>query len=101
VVNSLSQKLQLVFMPVPVISLKGSLEDLYNPITGAKNTNSLFADAGIQYRLMYLHADLELSATNIANETAYKIVQLSTNAVSTTSYPLRPRIVLLKVVFNL
>ncbi len=99
--TTLNQKLQLAWLPGPLVTLKAGLEDLYNPITGATNQNSLFIDAAIQYKINAIHTDLELSATNLANSSIYRVTQLTTNSVATTSYPLRPRIILLRAAFNL
>lgn len=99
--NRLSQQADLIWLPKKVAYFKVSAEHLYNPNKNFDKINSLFADATFQYKIDKYKMDMEISLLNIANVKVYNITSLSANSVSLISYPLRGRMALLKVSFNL
>lgn len=63
------------------------------------NANYNFIDFSARYRLVKLKTDLQLEANNLTNIKSYQAVTLSSNAQYNYQYPLRGRLVLIKVFF--
>lgn len=101
IAQSLGQKLQLLWLPKSCIEIKSSLEDLYTPSPPIRAVNNFFVDVGLHYHFTRFRTDAELDVTNFANTGTYRLIQLNTNMLSTTTYALRPRELLLKVSLNL
>ncbi|MDI9365120.1 MAG: carboxypeptidase-like regulatory domain-containing protein [Flavobacterium sp.] len=64
------------------------------------NTNYLFTDLSLRYKLNKLKTDIAFEVLNIANTKEYATINLSANNFSQSIYAIRPRQFLLKFLFN-
>lgn len=64
------------------------------------NTNYLFTDFSLRYKLNKLKTDIAFEVLNIANTKEYATINLSANNFSQSIYTIRPRQFLLKILFN-
>nr|WP_294991353.1 carboxypeptidase-like regulatory domain-containing protein [uncultured Sediminibacterium sp.] len=69
-------------------------------VAGSQQNNYTFVDAAFSYKLNKLKTDIELSLTNLANIDTYGTALLSSNSIVESSYPIRPRMALLKFYFK-
>ncbi|MBE8713036.1 carboxypeptidase-like regulatory domain-containing protein [Sphingobacterium hungaricum] len=99
--RQLNQSISLPFNPVKGVHVRFTARHLFTEQIEAENLNYVFADFFTRYRHPKLKTDFEFSINNIANIKNFETYSANANLISYSSYQLRGRIAMLKVVFNL
>lgn len=100
-ITQLVQQAVINYNPLTNLYFKLSGEDY---LTKQKQMNDLkyfFADASLRYRFDKLKADVELSAVNFLNVKNYSTLNLSANTLTSGSFAMPGRIVMMKLMFNI
>ncbi|OCX54366.1 hypothetical protein BEL04_08905 [Mucilaginibacter sp. PPCGB 2223] len=100
-VDQLQQQASVNYNPMDELQCKLSGEHYFTRQQGDPDLKYFFADASARFRIKSWKTGLELSAVNFLNVKTYNALYLSSNTLTTSSYTLPGRIVLLKVQFNL
>ena len=100
-IDQLQQVAAVYFVPVTNWQFKLSGEHYFSHSPGSADLKYFFADASVKWSLKKWKADWELDCVNFLNVRAYNAFNLSQNMLSTSSYTLPGRIILLKVIFDL
>ncbi len=100
-VDQLVQQATVNYNPADYLQFKLSGEHYFTYQQGNPNLEYFFADVSVKFRAKTLKTDFELSAVNFGNVKSYNALYLSANTLTTNSYTLPGRIILLKVLFNL
>lgn len=94
------EKTSINFSPVNKLSVQLSNE-YYQSYREAKALAScFFLDSYVQYRFSKPKIDFRISCSNITNASNYLLVTISNNIISSSTYFLQPRMILLSAAFN-
>ncbi|MDR3220167.1 MAG: carboxypeptidase-like regulatory domain-containing protein [Dysgonamonadaceae bacterium] len=96
--NQLSQILKGYYFPSKILEVKVQAEYLYNEVSAATHTHSVFADLGITYK--YNQFDFTLHWHNIMNQKEYAYTQYDGLDTYSYSYRLRPQSLMASVKFK-
>lgn len=100
-IDQLVQQSSLNYDPSDNLQFKLSGEHYFTRQRGNPDLKYFFADASVKYRLTKWKTDLELSGVNFLNVKTYNALYLSANTLTSGSYILPGRILMLKAMFNL
>lgn len=101
VVHNFSQQAELNWSASDFVTLGILFDHFYNSGQGMKHKSIYFMDWNLEYRPKKIKCIINLEATNIANVQQFTSASLGTNSSRINWTPLRGRIALLKVTFNL
>jgi hypothetical protein len=96
--NQFSQILKVYYFPNKIFAVKAQAEYLYNEVSAATHTHSVFADLGITYK--YNQFDFALNWNNILNQKEYAYTQYNGLDTYFYSYRLRPQSLSVSVKFK-
>lgn len=97
----LAQQAAVYYNPAANWQFKFSGEHYFTARQGNANLAYFFADASAKYHVSKWNIDLQLDATNILNIKTYDAFYLSSNMLTSSSYKLPGRIIMMKVLFTL
>lgn len=97
--TTVRNQLALEYNVSEVCYLKATNTNELNRNNTGLNADYNFIDFSARYRLLRLKTDLQLEANNLTNIKNYQTVVLSSNTQYNYQYPLRGRLILLKVFF--
>ncbi|MBS1642804.1 MAG: carboxypeptidase regulatory-like domain-containing protein [Bacteroidetes bacterium] len=97
----LQQNIDVNIIPTQNFYFRFKGEDFYVQQTQLNNnTHYFFADASFTYKANKIRTDFLLDIQNIADVRQFTTVSLSANNLSQSNYIIRPRMFLLKAIFN-
>lgn len=99
-ISQLKQHIDLDIFPSDQFALKIAGEYYQNQNTNGEKASLYFADASIKYQFRTKPFDIELMFSNITNTSNYYNLSVSQNQVSSSSYALRKRSILLSASYN-
>jgi hypothetical protein len=100
-INQLLQQASVNYNPAEFLQFKLAGEHYFTRQQGNPDLKYFFTDASAKFRFEKWKVDLELDANNFLNVKTYSALNLSANTLTSSSYTLPGRIILLKVLFNL
>lgn len=98
--RQIRQNAELNVTPGSLFIFKLKMEDYYNEAKNIPAPHTVFLDAAITFRLKKMKSDIELSCLNLAGKDQYVLTSLLVNSLLESSYPLRPRMIMLKTYFR-
>ena len=99
--DQLQQQATVYYNPADDLQFKISGEHYVTRSQGNPDLVYFFGDASAKYRFKKRNIDLQLEASNFLNVKTYRALYLTANTLTSGSYTLPGRILLLKVMFNL
>ena len=97
----LNQNAELNILPTDNFYIKIKGEDYYvHQSALSNNSHYFFGDASVLWKLNKIKADLSFEINNIANTKTFVTINQSGNNLSQSIYSLRPRMLLVKAMFN-
>jgi len=100
-IDQLLQQASVNYDPVDDVQFKLSGEHYFTRQQGNPDLKYFFADASAKFRIKKWKTDLELSANNFLNVKTYNALYLSANTLTSSSYTLPGRIIMIKIMFNI
>ncbi|MEO6978294.1 MAG: hypothetical protein ABI113_07935, partial [Mucilaginibacter sp.] len=88
-----------IFLPKKILS-KFNFEQYYSNITNVSHINNFFTDISLQKSLQNTKADFSIIVTNIFGAGRYSSYMYNNNILVSSTYPLRNRMLMLKVSFQ-
>ena len=98
--RQMRQNAEINLTPGSFIMMKLKLEDYFNETKNIPSPHTLFLDAAITIKVKKWKSDIELSCLNLAGNDRYTLSNLVVNSLIESSYPLRPRMFMLKTYFR-
>ncbi len=99
--SSQVQKFDLTWLPVTGFSLTAGAEYYNSFLPGNNKNNFLFADLTLVYKSQKYKTDIQLSVFNVLDKKAYTIVNTGSNALNESSYQIKPRNAIIKIMYRL
>ncbi|TDO28238.1 TonB-dependent receptor [Sediminibacterium goheungense] len=99
-IRQLRQNAEVNVTPGNKMVIRFKIEDYFNETKNVPSMHTLFLDAAITFKFKKLKSDIELSCFNLAGNDSYVLSRLSVNSLVESSYPIRPRMFLLKTYFR-
>lgn len=100
-IGQLYQQGSVNYQPVDEFLFTLSGEHYFTCQQGSPDLKYFFADALIKFRVKKWKTDLQLSASNFLNVKTYNMLSLTGNTLTSSSYRLPGRTILLKLMFNI
>ncbi|MGC4038511.1 MAG: carboxypeptidase regulatory-like domain-containing protein [Chitinophagaceae bacterium] len=100
-IYQLQQTAAIYYNPASNLQFKLSGEHYYTKRQTIPKLSYFFADASAMYRIKKWNTDVQLEGINLFNIKTYHAPYLSANALTSSSYQIPGRIILLKFLFNL
>ena len=98
--RQLRQQSTIAITTVKNVYLNFSAEHLFTHQENQPNLSYVFADANIRYKLLKMKTDFELGVSNLANIKRFDAIYLSANSLTTGTYQIPGRVVMLKGTFS-
>lgn len=95
------QFLELVISPTDRLSIKLKNEHYYYKASEQPSSSLYFADVSVQYSLPKKPIGIELICSNLGNSKQLSTISTSENSISSFTYMIRPRFLLLRASFHL
>lgn len=99
-IRQLRQTAEINLTPGSFMVVRFKAEDYFNETKNIPSTHTLFLDAAIIFKIKKLKSDIELSCLNLAGNDSYVLTRLVVNSLVESSYPIRPRMFMLKTYFR-
>ncbi|HVU54515.1 MAG TPA: carboxypeptidase-like regulatory domain-containing protein [Puia sp.] len=100
-IDQLVQQAALYYNPTHDLQFNLSGEHYFTGRGGNAPLTYFFADARVKYHVKKWRMDWQLDALNFLNVRTYDALYLTTNTLTSSSYTLPGRIILVKLLFNL
>ncbi len=97
---SFRQQLDVNYSLTKACDLKLNTEEYYSNYDLGSNKNYFFLDAFLKYKILKIHADIDLDYLNALNVKNYLFTSALGNTFIQNSYSIRPRMIMLKCSFN-
>jgi hypothetical protein len=94
------QTFELNYLPANNFNVKVSGEHYYNKLATTTSSNYFFMDAFLQWKWAAANSEINLEFLNIFNVQNFISSTVLANTVIQNTYPVRPRMVMLKYSFN-
>jgi hypothetical protein len=98
--RQLRQQSTIAITTVKNVYLNFSAEHLFTHQENQPNLSYVFADANIRYKLLKMKTDFEIGVSNLANIKRFDAIYLSANSLTTGTYQIPGRVVMLKGTFS-
>jgi len=99
-IRQLRQTAEINLTPGSFMVVRFKAEDYFNETKNIPSMRTLFLDAAIIFKIKKLKSDIELSCLNLAGNDSYVLTRLVVNSLIESSYPIRPRMFMLKTYFR-
>lgn len=99
-IRQLRQTAEINLTPGSFMVVRFKAEDYFNETKNIPSMHTLFLDAAIIFKIKKLKSDIELSCLNLAGNDSYVLTRLVVNSLIESSYPIRPRMFMLKTYFR-